>query len=77
MSGAIRPVAQAPARLKEALKLGFAKAVTPQGRGGSGNDGFPTEALRHIADLVAGIASNGPRRVGSGRGRGGVEYDED
>jgi DNA repair protein RadA/Sms len=77
LSGAIRPVAQAPARLKEALKLGFAKAVTPQGRGEGGGDGFPTEALRHIADLVAGIASNGPRRVGSGRGRAAVEYDED
>ncbi len=29
LSGAIRPVAQAPARLKEAAKLGFASAVAP------------------------------------------------
>ena len=48
LSGAVRPVAQAPARLKEALKLGFAKAVTPQGRGEGGgirvNDGGGSRA---------------------------------
>lgn len=61
-------MAQAPARLKEALKLGFAKAVTPQGRGEGGEGALATEALRHIADMVAGIASGGPRRVGARRG---------
>ena len=30
LSGAIRPVAQAPARLKEAAKLGFTRAVVPE-----------------------------------------------
>ena len=30
LSGAVRPVAQAPARLKEAAKLGFARAVVPE-----------------------------------------------
>ena len=30
LSGAVRPVAQAPARLKEAQKLGFARAVLPE-----------------------------------------------
>ena len=30
LSGAIRPVAQAPARLKEAAKLGFIRAVVPE-----------------------------------------------
>ena len=61
LSGAVRPVAQAPARLKEALKLGFARAVTPEARGEggeSGNGALATEGLRHIADLVAGIAAN-------------------
>ena len=30
LSGAVRPVAQAAARLKEAQKLGFARAVVPE-----------------------------------------------
>ncbi|SEP12788.1 DNA replication and repair protein RadA [Methylobacterium sp. ap11] len=63
LSGAVRPVAQAPARLKEAQKLGFAKALMPLGREGAGRDGsgtgFPAESLRHIADLVAGVAASG------------------
>jgi DNA repair protein RadA/Sms len=76
LSGAIRPVAQGPARLKEAQKLGFAKALMPQGREGMGRDGgagrdgaekgFPAESLRHIADLVAGVAASG-KPVGGGR----------
>ena len=33
LSGAIRPVSQAPARLKEAAKLGFSAAVAPAPRG--------------------------------------------
>ncbi len=39
LSGAVRPVAQAPARLKEALKLGFERAVMPKGPGGEGSRG--------------------------------------
>ncbi len=35
LSGAIRPVAQAAARLKEAQKLGFARAIAPEGGGGA------------------------------------------
>src|ERR1700726_1244115 len=31
LSGAVRPVAQAPVRLKEAQKLGFTRAVVPEG----------------------------------------------
>jgi DNA repair protein RadA/Sms len=77
LSGAVRPVAQAPARLKEALKLGFAKAVMPQGRGEGGDGGLTTEALRHIADMVAGIASNGPRRGASRRGHNPPDYGDD
>jgi hypothetical protein len=43
----IRPVAQAPARLKEAHKLGFARALMPQGRGEPGErGGLPAESLR-------------------------------
>ncbi|MFD0936490.1 DNA repair protein RadA, partial [Methylobacterium trifolii] len=76
LSGAVRPVAQAGARLKEAQKLGFAKAMMPQGRGETTDRALATESLRHIADLVAGIASGAPRRVGSGRGRSAPRYEE-
>ncbi|NWN13339.1 DNA repair protein RadA, partial [Escherichia coli] len=59
LSGAIRPVSQAPARLKEAKKLGFARALMPQGRGEEAERGLSAESLRHIGELVAGIAANG------------------
>ncbi|HEX2135166.1 MAG TPA: DNA repair protein RadA [Microvirga sp.] len=62
LSGAVRPVAQAQARLKEAAKLGFAKAVSPAPRADKGERlPLPTEAVGHIADLVAGIAAERPR----------------
>src|SRR6202171_126562 len=38
LSGAVRPVAQAAARLKEAAKLGFARAVIPQSAAGEGSN---------------------------------------
>src|ERR1700748_3249529 len=38
LSGAVRPVAQAAARLKEAQKLGFARAVVPESARAEGND---------------------------------------
>ena len=72
LSGAIRPVAQGAARLKEAQKLGFARALMPQGRE-SADRALATESLRHIADLVAGIAANGPKR---GRRSNAPRYDE-
>src|SRR5919107_310954 len=62
LSGAIRPVAQAPARLKEAAKLGFTGAVAPTGRGEKGErPPLGVAAINHIADLVAGIAALRPR----------------
>ncbi|WP_157015191.1 DNA repair protein RadA [Mesorhizobium xinjiangense] len=61
LSGAIRPVAHAQQRLKEAEKLGFGRAVLPAGSGdavgGIANGSFQPEGL---GDLVARIA--GPRR---------------
>ncbi len=63
LSGAIRPVAQEQARLKEAAKLGFSSAVSPQPRldkaKGSKNERLPlaTSAIGHITDLVASIAA--------------------
>ncbi|MGX7706003.1 DNA repair protein RadA [Methylobacterium sp. Gmos1] len=82
LSGAVRPVAQAPARLKEAQKLGFAKALMPQGREGAGRDGsgtgFPAESLRHIADLVAGVAASGkPVRGGRRQPQRMPAYDDE
>ena len=62
LSGAIRPVAQAPARLKEAAKLGFTRAVAPATRGETGErPPLGVGAVDHIADLVAGIAATRPR----------------
>jgi DNA repair protein RadA/Sms len=62
LSGAIRPVAQAQARLKEAAKLGFAGAVAPAARGERGErPPIGTTPIGHIADLVAGLAPARPR----------------
>jgi DNA repair protein RadA/Sms len=62
LSGAIRPVAQAQARLKEAAKLGFARAVSPPPRTETGErPAMAAQAIGHIADLVAGIAADRPR----------------
>jgi DNA repair protein RadA/Sms len=50
LSGTIRPVAQAAARLKEAHKLGFTRAVVPEGRTESG--GEDALSLRHVSSLA-------------------------
>jgi DNA repair protein RadA/Sms len=57
LSGAVRPVAHAQQRLKEAEKLGFAQAVMPQTseEAGKGADGRFAQ-LSHLADLVVRIA---------------------
>jgi DNA repair protein RadA/Sms len=63
LSGAIRPVAQEQARLKEAAKLGFSSAVSPAPRVDKGKSGkmerlpLATSSIGHITDLVAGIAA--------------------
>ena len=64
LSGAVRPVAHAQARLKEAAKLGFDAAVAPRGPQASGSEGVQPESPRivaceHIGALVATIASSG------------------
>jgi DNA repair protein RadA/Sms len=61
LSGEVRQVAQAEARLKEAAKLGFDSATLPR-RVAHGNrkltppDGLQLEEIGHIADLVARFA---------------------
>ncbi|MBS7536402.1 DNA repair protein RadA [Ancylobacter sonchi] len=71
LTGAARPVPHAPARLKEAAKLGFARAVVPDAkakeRGGKERERdsappIPLDVIGSLADLVAGIAARGPRR---------------
>ncbi|MBX3581513.1 MAG: DNA repair protein RadA [Rhizobiaceae bacterium] len=71
LSGAIRPVAHAQQRLKEAEKLGFGQAVLPQGSeeptGAMGGNAFQPTTL---TDLVIRIA-------GSLKGDSGRNGDED
>jgi DNA repair protein RadA/Sms len=60
LSGAIRPVAQTAARLKEAAKLGFARAILPQGGAeASAEAGMSLEAVTSLASLVGDIAARG------------------
>jgi DNA repair protein RadA/Sms len=58
LSGAVRPVAHAAARLKEAAKLGFTAAVAPRGAQSTESGGEPIAATscEHIGALVAEIA---------------------
>jgi DNA repair protein RadA/Sms len=60
LSGAIRPVAQSPARLKEAKKLGFTRAVVPEAaRAEAGGEGLKITDVASLANLVADIAACG------------------
>src|SRR5690606_19674991 len=58
LSGAIRPVAHAQQRLKEAEKLGFAQAVMPgagdEQNGGSGQRAFQPATLSDLVVRIAG-----------------------
>ncbi len=67
LSGAIRPVAQSPARMKEAAKLGFQRAFLPDpGRSDAPSDaGLSLSTHGNLASLVADIAARG----GKGRMR--------
>jgi DNA repair protein RadA/Sms len=70
LSGMVRPVAQAAARLKEAQKLGFARAFVPDtARSEAGDTGLSLTTLGPLLDLVANIApeGRGRRRAGSER----------
>ncbi|MCO5129086.1 MAG: DNA repair protein RadA [Xanthobacteraceae bacterium] len=71
LSGAVRPVAQASMRLKEAAKLGFGRAVLPEAaRGEAGGDaGLSLSPISGLSSLVADIAARGtPRAATSGGG---------
>ena len=59
LSGAIRPVAQAATRAKEAQKLGFHRAIIPEAGNNDacGDAGLTLEPVGSLARLVASIAS--------------------
>src|SRR6185503_6972802 len=67
LSGAVRPVAQTAARLKEAQKLGFMRAIVPEAARTEAPDGFSLSTLGTLANLVVDIAGDGTpsqRRAG-------------
>ena len=64
LSGAIRPVAQAQSRLKEAHKLGFDKAYCPQGNlKDKGKSDFTATGLEELGGFIAKISA----KAGAGR----------
>jgi DNA repair protein RadA/Sms len=73
LSGRVRPVAQAEARLKEAAKLGFAEAWVPPPpagrakRSGARGDGIAAVTIGHLSELVARL---GPPSLGRVRSPG-------
>jgi DNA repair protein RadA/Sms len=67
LSGAVRPVAQAAARLKEAQKLGFARAVVPEGSRDAAEPGLHVAAVGALVNLVSDIAARGDNGRGDGR----------
>jgi DNA repair protein RadA/Sms len=69
LSGAVRPVAQTSARLKEAAKLGFGRAVLPESaRGDAGGDaGLSLASVGSLTSLVADIAAKGRKATGTAK----------
>src|SRR5438445_2502714 len=59
LSGAVRPVAQTAARLKEAQKLGFARAILPEAARAEAADepGLSLKSVSSLASLVADIVA--------------------
>jgi DNA repair protein RadA/Sms len=66
LSGAVRPVAQTAARLREAERLGFSKAVLP----GASREGVRSTSTLHevatLADLIKMVVGDS---AGNARGR--------
>ena len=60
LSGSVRPVAHAGARMKEAAKLGFGRAIAPSGAAEMSADAaLPVTPVAALAALVADIAAAG------------------
>ena len=69
LSGTVRPVAQSAARLKEAAKLGFNRAIVPEAvRSEMAEPSLKVTDVSSLAGLVADIAARGkaPRLVKTG-----------
>ena len=66
LSGAVRPVAQTATRLREAEKLGFARAVVPAGGSDEGSTVISLDRISTLGDLVAAIAAES---AGNGSGQ--------
>jgi DNA repair protein RadA/Sms len=64
LSGAVRPVPQAAARLKEAAKLGFARGIVPEATRGESTpeSSVALSPVGNLADLVSRIAARGRPR---------------
>src|SRR5262249_61925721 len=69
LSGAVRPVAQTAARLKEAQKLGFGRAIVSDAARTEAPQGFALSTIGTLSELVADIARDGkpPLRRGGGQ----------
>jgi DNA repair protein RadA/Sms len=66
----VRPVAQVAARLKEAQKLGFARAFVPETSRGEASDlALALTTVGPLIDLVAQIAPEGGGRRQASRER--------
>jgi DNA repair protein RadA/Sms len=61
LSGAVRPVSQQGARLKEAAKLGFMQAVAPDVARADSPGSLTLTQVGNLASLVADIAARGKR----------------
>ena len=66
LSGAVRPVAQSAARLKEAAKLGFTQAYVPEAARGeaTSDSALSLTAIGALSTLVADIAARGTAKTG-------------
>ena len=72
LSGAVRPVAQSAARIKEAAKLGFNRAIVPEAaRGESADPSLTISDVTNLANLVADIVAQGKPRMAKTRGQEG------
>ena len=56
LSGAVRMVGQSAARIREAARLGFVRAVLPEGAAREGGTEFAISGISDLAQLVAKIA---------------------
>jgi DNA repair protein RadA/Sms len=72
LSGAIRPVAQSAARIKEAAKLGFERAIVPEAaRGETADPSLKVVDVTNLANLAADIIAQGKPRMAKTRGQEG------